>query len=203
MAWIGGGSSVKQRLPVLTQLFGRDCNPLRRGVDRAEALLMTAVVVVFVVVWLVLAVTAGQWADSQGRIQQRAEQGWRPAIATLLESAAQAASSSSQMGVAWVPARWQAPDGQPRSGQVPTELDAKAGRKVGIWIDANGGLTHSRLTSAAVRDQVAFTVLSVTMAVALAFGVVMGCIRLLFNRRRMAGWQRDWEAVGPTWSRQG
>jgi hypothetical protein len=162
---------------------------------------MAAVVVVFVVAWLVLAVIAGQWADTQGRIQQHAEQGWRPAIATLQQSAAQ--SASSQMGVAWVPARWQAPDGQPRSGQVPTELNAQAGQKVGIWTDAKGSLTHSRLTSAAVRDQVAFTVVSVTMAVALAFGVVMGCIRLLFNRRRMAGWQRDWEAVGPTWSRQG
>lgn len=203
-AWIGGGSSVKQRLPARTQLFRRDSNPLRRAVDRAEAVTMTALIAAFVIAWLALAVVGGRWADIQGLRQEHAERtAWHPVSATLTESAAQATDSSSQLGVAWVPASWQLPDGQWRSGRIATELNAQAGQKEQIWINAAGQQTRPPLTSAGVRDQVAFTLFSITMAVAVALAVAFGCVRLLFNRRRMAGWSQAWQAIGPTWSRQG
>jgi hypothetical protein len=72
---------------------------------------------------------------------------------------------------------------------------------VKIWVTADGQLTRLPVTSADVDDQVIFTVVSVSMALALAAGFAAGVIRLLRNCRRMTGWQRAWDMVGPTWSR--
>src|SRR5215469_299664 len=75
-AWIGGRSPVKQRMHALTQLFRRDCGPLRRPVDRAEAVALTVLIATFAVAWLALAIVTGRWAYDAGVQQQRAEQGW-------------------------------------------------------------------------------------------------------------------------------
>jgi hypothetical protein len=178
----------------------RDRNPLWRAVDQAEARAMTALVVLAVLAGVVLGGLAGHRAYSVGLAQEHAERGWRPAVATLEQSAAQSPDSS-DLDVAWVRARWQAPDGQPRSGQVATELNARAGEKVGIWMNSAGQQTRPPVTAAGVRDQVAFTVLSVLMVIAIAAAIAGCTIRMLCNRRRMAGWQRAWDTIGPSWTR--
>jgi hypothetical protein len=180
----------------------RDRNPLCRSVDRAEARALTALVVLALSACFVLGVLAGHRADSLSRAEQRAERGWRPAIATLEQSAAQSTTATSGWEVAWVPARWQLPDGQHRSGQVATDLDARAGQKVEIWINSAGQQTRPPMTSAGVWDQNFSTVLSLVMGIAIVAGLAAGSIRLLCNRRRMAGWQRAWDAIGPTWCRR-
>jgi hypothetical protein len=193
---------VKQRLQQVAQRFEREPHPLRRPVDRAETTTMTLLVAAFVIAWLVVSLVLGQAADSAGLRQQRAEGGWRQVHATLLESAAQQASSSAEWGAAWVPARWNAPDGVLRTGQIATALNARAGQQVTIWVTADGQVTHSPLTAIGIEDQVSFAILSVTMGAAVLLTLATACIRMLFNRRRMAGWQQDWDAVGPLWSRR-
>jgi hypothetical protein len=178
---------------------GRDPNPLCRAVDRAEARAMTSLLVLAVLSCIVLCVLAGQRAYSLGLAQQRAERGWRAVTATLEQSAAQSAVSS-EWEVAWVPARWRLPDGQRGAGQVATELDAHAGQKLTIWASSTGQQTRPPMTFAGVCDQVIFTVLWVVMTSAIVTGIAAWIIRLLCDRCRMAGWQRAWDAIGPTWS---
>jgi hypothetical protein len=202
IAWIGGGSPVTHWWRRNAQLFRLDRNPLRRGVDRAEAIATTALIAICVSTCVVLVVIAGRAADRAGLHQERAERSWHPVIATLLQSAAQSAGSSAQWDMGWVRARWPLPDGRERFGQVATELNARAGDKVQIWINGAGRQTGLPLTSAGVDDQVAFTVFSVIVGMALVLAVATGGVRLLFHRRRMAGWQRAWDAVGPIWSRR-
>ncbi len=163
---------------------------------------MTALLVAAIAACVVLGLLAGHRAYSAGLAQQRAERGWRPAIATLEQSAAQSALDAG-WDVAMVPARWQAPDGQHRSGQVATDLDAHAGQKVTIWVNSAGQQTTPPLNSVGVCYQVISAVLWVLMAVAVGAAGAVGGIRLICNRRRMAGWQRAWDTVGPTWSRHG
>ncbi len=184
------------------QLLRSDGNPLLRGVDRAEAIATLALIAICVSACVVLAVIAGRAADRAGLRQERAERSWHPVTATLLQSAAQSADSSSDLDMAWVRARWPLPGGRERDGQVAAELNAHAGEKVEIWINATGQQTSLPLTSAGVVDQVAFTVFSVIVGIALVVAVATGGVRLLFHRRRMAGWQRAWDAVGPIWSRR-
>jgi hypothetical protein len=181
---------------------GSDCNPLRRGIDRAEAITMMALVAVFILGGPLAAVAAGRMADSAGISRQQAEQGWYHEPATLLESAGEQAGSSVEWSVAWVRASWTLRDGQPRTGLVATELNARAGQQVEVWLTASGQLTHPPLSVADVRDQVTFVVLSVTMGLALVLAMTAGVLQLLFNRRRIAGWQRAWDAIGPLWSQR-
>jgi hypothetical protein len=192
---------VNQWQPV-RRLTGQDRNPLRRKVDRTEARAMAAIVVVAVLACIVLGALAGYRADSLGLMAQRAERGWRPVAATLEQSAAQSTTDTSGWEVAWVPARWELPDGQRRSGQVATELDAHAGQKVTIWVNSAGQQTRPPVTSAGVCDGVISAVLSVLLAITIVAIIALGSIRLLCNRRRIAGWQRAWDAIGPTWSRR-
>jgi hypothetical protein len=191
---------MRQRWQLVRRLLGRDRNPLWRMVDRAEAWAMTAVLALSILAFVVLGVLAGHRAYSLGLADQRAERGWRPAIATLEQSAAQSADNVGW--VAWVRARWQLPDGQHRSGDVATELDARAGQKVTIWVNSAGQQTTPRLNSVGLCDQVISAVLWVLLATAAAAAITGGSNLLLCNRRRMAGWQRAWDAVGPTWSRR-
>jgi hypothetical protein len=192
---------VKPRLIVL-QLFRRDTNPLLRGVDRAEAVAMTVLIAGFVVAWVMVAILAGRWADHETLAAEHAERGVHPVWATQLESGAQAASPT-ELNVAWVPAKWNLPGGREGHGEVAVALNSRAGQQTMIFINPQGQEVRPPLTSADVHDQVAFTVFSVTMGFGVAFAIAYGCVRTLFNRRRLAGWQRDWDAVGPTWSRQG
>lgn len=187
----------------MARFLGWDGNPLRRGVDRAESLAMTVLIGVLVVAGPVLAVSVARVADAAAVRQQRAEAGWYSATATLEQGADESVSDGSDWDVAWVRARWTLPDGRVEKGLVPTALDARAGWHVRIWLTKAGNLTHQPLSETDIRDQVTFAVLlTVTgWAVALALGVL--AVRLLANRRRMAGWQREWDVSGPLWSRQG
>lgn len=181
---------------------GWDRNPLRRGVDRAERLALTALVAALVIAGPVLAVSMGRAADAAALRQQHAEAGWYPRRAVLLQGAEQAMATSGGWDVAWVKARWTLKNGQPRTGLVAVALDARAGQTTQIWLTPSGHLTRPPVGETDIRDQVMFAILlSVTgWGVALAIGVA--AVRMLADRRRMAGWQREWDVSGPLWSRQ-
>lgn len=182
--------------------LGWDGNPLRRGVDRAESLAMTVLVSVLVVAGPVLAISVGRTADAAAVRQQQAEAGWYQAKAVLLEGADQAMATSGEWDVAWVQAKWTLRDGTVRTGEVAVSLNARAHQHITVWLTPAGHLTRPPMTQTDVRDQVMFAILlTVTgWAVALVIGVL--AVRALANRRRMAGWQREWDVSGPLWSRQ-
>jgi hypothetical protein len=191
---------VNRRLPI-SPLLRWDSNPLRRAVDRAETIVMIGLIAAFAGACVVLAIAAGRWADHNSLLTERSDRGVHPVWATQLKSGAQVATWS-EWDVVWVPARWKLTDGQFRTGQVTAELNSKAGQKQQIFINPAGQEVPAPMTSDGVRDQVVSAVLSVTIGAGVAFAIAYGCVRLLFNRRRMAGWQRAWDAIGPTWYRQ-
>jgi hypothetical protein len=193
---------VKQRLRRLATGIGWDHHPLRRSVDRAEALATIILIASFLVAWPVAAFVAGRIADNAATAEQRAEQGWYPVQATLLQGAAQQAAAAGDWDVAWVPAKWTLRDGQVRHGRVGVELDAKAGQQVQITVNQAGQQTPQRLSAAGVEDEVMFAVLTVTMGVGVLYLIFLGILKIAFGRRRLACWQRAWDAVGPDWSHQ-
>jgi hypothetical protein len=110
--------------------------------------------------------------------------------------------SSADWDVAWVRARWQAPDRTPRTGLIATALNARAGQHVRIWVTAAGKQTKPPITEADIRDQVMFAILLTVTGWAVALTIGVAAVRMLANRRRMACWQREWDVSGPLWSRQ-
>src|SRR5690242_2912302 len=91
----------------------------------------------------VAAIAADGWAHGVAqRVQQSQRAGWRQVPAVLTASAPRADDSEfAGDQLAQVSARWTAPDGARRVGQVLAGPGARAGSRVLVWVDARGQLT--------------------------------------------------------------
>jgi len=177
-----------------------DRNPLRRGSDRAETIVLGALLAVFLAAVPFAAHAAGSWGyASAARTAQAQRTSLHPVTATL----SQAQPVFSNYGPASdyvVQARWWAPDGRVRTGELSVTADVAAGHTMRIWIDRSGRLTGPPLS----RDQL-------TGRAELAAGAAIGCLatvlitaawltRRALDRRRLTGWDADWLANGPRWT---
>jgi hypothetical protein len=177
-----------------------DRNPLRRRSDRAETLVFGALLAAFLAAAPFAVQTAEDWAHASAVREAQAQRASLVQVtATLLGSAPVPSGYGGASGFA-VEARWRAPDGRTRTGELFVTADMAAGRTTRIWVDRIGRLTGPPLS----RDQV-------TGRVQLAGGVAAGglaavlitaawLVRRGLDRRRMAGWDADWLANGPRWS---
>ena len=183
-------------------LLGREHNPLLRHVDRIETAVMAALVVAFLAAAPLASIYAGRLADTQGLREQRAEQHmWKQEPATLRQSAsAGLIGVDGEWDTAWVNATWPSPSGGHRTGQLAMPLNARKGEIVSVWVTPTGGLTHPPLTAADVRDRISFAVLMAIPGVLALELLIAVTVRVVVGRRRMAGWESAWRAVGPKWS---
>jgi hypothetical protein len=177
-----------------------DRNPLRRGSDRAETVVLGALLAAFLAAAPFAAHAAGSWAHtSVVRDAQAQRASLVQVTATLLRASPVLTGYGSASGFP-VEARWRAPDGQVRTGELFVTADKAAGHSTRIWVDRTGRLTGPPLS----RDQV-------TGRAQLAVGVAVGGLAVLLiiaawlvrrgiDRRRMAAWDADWLANGPRWS---
>jgi hypothetical protein len=168
-----------------------DHNPLRRASDRAEAGMVAALVVAFLLGAPLIALAGWQLAMATTFTTAHAEHaGWRPVSARLVTSAPFSYGYDDA-----VPARWQAPDGTERRGLIRVPPGTRAGTVVTVWAGHTGLLTHSPLKPSQARIQAAF---SAAMAVPF-WGILLLCTgflgRRLLDARRLAAWGADWEAA--------
>jgi hypothetical protein len=149
------------------------------------------------------AVAAFTWAGRAGTAEQRAERSWREVPAVLLRPVpAPASFAGGVFGYAWVPARWTAPDGQVRSGDIPVEVGLAAGRRVLMWVDAAGRPTDVPLTHRAVLARAATAAAVATVVLLIALSCLALIVRWLLDRRRLADWELAWAIVGPKWTKR-
>ncbi|MGH3172798.1 MAG: Rv1733c family protein [Streptosporangiaceae bacterium] len=177
-----------------------DRNPLRRGSDRAETVVLGALLAAFLAAAPFTAHAAGSWAHASAMRDAQAQQASLHQVTATLSRAAPVLSSYGSASDFAVEARWRAPDGRVRTGELLVTADLAAGHSTRIWVDRTGRLTGPPLS----RDQV-------TGRVQLAAGVAVGgldvvlimaawLVRSGIDRRRMAAWDADWLANGPRWS---
>jgi hypothetical protein len=179
--------------------FWPDRNPLRRTIDRVEAMVVAGLAVAFLAGVPLAAAAAGHYAygyASRTAAAQRAA--WHRVSAKLLTTV----PASGYGDQATVPARWTAPDGRRRTGTIPAPVAAPAGGTVMVWVDEAGQLTGPPLRPSLIHGQ---AVLSGIFA-SVVFGMIMVCagplVHLALNRRRLAAWDAKWRATGPQWTRQ-
>lgn len=191
----------QRRLTGFARRIAGDGNPLRRRVDKIEAVVLTLLAVIFLIAAPLLAIVAARVAGAAASREQRADAGWTRVRAVLQQNAA-----AGQVGLdgdwdtSWVRASWTMPPGQQRSGLLPVALNARAGRPVMIWVTRRGQLAHPPVTSSDVRDRKAIAATVTPAGLAVLLTVAAACARFAANRRRMNGWTRDWAATGPRWS---
>ena len=177
-----------------------DRNPLRRGSDRAETVVLGALLAAFLAAAPFTAYAAGSWAHTSAVRDAQAQRASLVQVtATLVRTAPVPSGYGSASGFV-VEARWRAPDGPVRTGELFVTAHVAAGHSTRIWVDRTGRLTGPPLS----RDQVAGRA-------QLAVGVAVGGLAVLLmmaawlarrgiDRRRMAAWDADWMANGPRWS---
>jgi hypothetical protein len=178
-----------------------DRNPLRRASDRVEALIMGALLLVFLAGAPLLAIWAGRSADDSMRHLAKSQASSRYVAATLLRTVPPPQHDDfGSTGSSHARASWTGPDGQHRTGTVAAPAGARAGSKVMIWTDKSGQQAGAPLPRGQVAGQ-AF--LAGTFAVA-TYGLLLICAGLLararLDRRRLAAWDSEWQVAGPLWS---
>jgi len=177
-----------------------DRNPLRRGSDRAETVVLAALLAAFLAGAPFVAGAAGHWASmSATRAAQAQRASLTQVTATIVRKAPVWSGYGSGTGV-FTQARWRAPDGRTMSGEVYATAGDLAGGTVRIWVDRDGRLARSPLTPDQVTGRIQFLAGAAVSGLATLLGVVGWLAHRSLNRRRLAGWDADWLATGPRWS---
>ncbi|HEY6312751.1 MAG TPA: hypothetical protein VIY52_18380 [Streptosporangiaceae bacterium] len=197
-AWRGPGKPRSTWLSRLLRGRRLDRNPLRPGSDRAETAILGVLLAAFLAGAPFAAHAAGSWTYATSAREAQAQQAAVHQVqATLLQTAL-----PWNVGVygGEVNARWKAPDGQVRTGQIFVFGGGAAGSTVVVWTNEAGQLTDSPLMHTQV---VGRAVMSRVLAVA-ALAVTLTLLGLLARRaldkRRLAAWGAEWLATGPRWS---
>src|SRR5262249_39602983 len=110
--------------------------------------------------------------------------------------------ASGLFGYSWVPARWAAPNGQVRTGNIAVDVGVTAGQKVRIWADAAGRPTDAPLTDRAVHARATTVALVATLVLLTVLALLTWAGRKLLDRRRLADWGLAWAIVGPQWTKR-
>jgi hypothetical protein len=198
-----GMSGIRGRARRLARKLGLETNPLRRRTDKIATWLMAQFLVVVLIGAPLFAIAAFTWAARANAAEQRAERSWREVPAVLLRSAPVPDSfAGGVFGYSWVPARWTAPNGHVRSGDIPVEVGLTVGRKVRLWVDAAGTPTDVPLTHRAVVARAATAAAVATAALLIALSSLALIARWLLDRRRLADWELAWAIVGPQWTKR-
>ena len=177
-----------------------DRNPLRRRSDRAETIMLGALLAGFLAATPFAANAAGSWAHASAvRDAQAQRASLAQVTATLLRSAPVLTGYGSTSGFA-VEARWRAPDGPIRTGELFVTADVAVSHSTRIWVDQTGRLTNPPLSGDQMtgRAQLAAGVAVGSLAVVLATAGWL--VRRSLDRRRLSGWDAGWLANGPRWS---
>jgi hypothetical protein len=177
-----------------------DRNPLRRTIDRIEAVVAGGLVVAFLAGAPLAAVAGGHAAyDSAARIAHAQQAAWHQVPAVLLAAASAAGYRQHQVSAQ---ARWTAPDGTRHAGTVLASPGTRAGRVVMVWVDMAGRPTGDRpLRLSQARDEAELATVLAPLALGLILLGAGFSVHVTLGRRRLAAWDADWQVTEPHWTK--
>jgi hypothetical protein len=189
------------RLPGLVRLWRPDGNPLRRTTDRVEGFVIAVLIGAFLSGAPIAALAAGHAAATGGWRTEHSQTSWHRVTAVLLRKAPARLHPMFQGSLdPLVPARWQAPDGTPRTGRIFAPEGAAAGSTVQVWTNGTGRLTTAPLLHSDVITGITLAASLAAAGVAAVLAVLGLLTRWLLDRRRLAAWHAHWELTGPQWT---
>ena len=185
----------------LRHRLGLDRNPLRRRTDKIAAYLAVVLVAVFLIGASVVSMAAVSWAGRGAAAGRQAARSWR-LVPAVVQRAAPAPAASQLNGNTWIPARWTAPDGQARAGQIPVTVAVAAGQTVRLWVNEAGTPTGPPPNRGAVVVDAVATAAFALVVLASVLLCLARTGRWVLDRRRLAAWEAAWATVGPQWTRR-
>ena len=186
----------------IVRKLGLDGNPLRRRTDKIAARFAALLLAVFLIGAPLLSVAAAGWAGHHGAAELRAKRSWHRVSAVLLQDAPAPATAAGVLGYYQVLARWTTPGGRARTGRIPVSAGTAAGRTVRLWVDAAGSPAGPVPSHRQVLADEAVAAVVATVALGIALLCLAWAGRRVLDRRRLAGWEATWAAVGPEWTRR-
>lgn len=174
-------------------------NPLRRSSDRIEGAIAALLSAGFLAVVAAAPVLGVHFYQAQRAGAARL----RPATAVLTRAAP--ADSYFMAAAGETTARWRAPDGRPVAGVLtdvtaPAIQGAPAGAKVRVWLTPSGEPQAPPSAPAQVVFASVTIAIGAVFAAGLALLLIYWLCRLVLDRRRLAGWEHAWTAIGPRWT---
>jgi hypothetical protein len=183
-------------------LSGRrlDRNPLRRGSDRVETVILIALLAACLSAAPLAAHAAARWSSASSWRELRAQYASsRQVTAVLLDASVTYQGYGGGYLASQATARWRAPDGKTVTGTITTSVNAKAGSTMKIWTNRSGQpVTLLGQGDIALRADLAATAATAVLGVLLLVTVTV--VRRALNRRRLAAWDADWLVTGPRWN---
>ena len=188
----------------LARWLGLDRNPLRRRSDRVESSIMAALLAAFLIGAPITVIAVGHLAHAGALRAQHGQQAWHRVPAILLDTAPKGASFMNQSATfTWVRARWTAPDGSVRVGEVPAAAGTRAGSTVHVWAGRTGVVARTPLTATQIVGRVAAAATFAPIALGVLLLSMGALARRLLERRSLTRWEAAWEAIEPQWSHRG
>jgi hypothetical protein len=198
-----GGRQRKPRTTLAGRfLRGRrlDDNPLRRASDRAETWMLILLAAAFLVIAPTLAPAMGAWVHATAQRAELHQAASRYQVsAVVLEAPSQPVTGYRDF-LSQATARWTAPNGLVVTGETPVAAGTRVGAKLTVWTTRDGRLTSSPLDDSQVRVLTGLGEVTGVTALALLLTLVGGLARWLINRRRLAGWDAEWQTTEPRWT---
>jgi hypothetical protein len=176
-----------------------DRNPLRRGFDRAETIVIGALLAGFLAAAPFAAHAAEVWGHDSAARQAQAQRSSLVQVTAALRSAPVLTGYGSASGFA-VEARWRAPDGPVRTGELLVTADVAASRNTRIWVDQTGRLTGPPLSGDQMSGRARLAAGVAVDGLAAVLATVGWLVRRFLDRHRLSGWDAEWLANGPRWS---
>lgn len=148
--------SPQGRIRWLLRRLGLGRNPMRRPIDRTQAIVRVLLLAAFLAGAPAAALLLSHRTYVSALHMQRAEQAaWYPIPAHIRRVTAVAAAwRRPTQPLALLTVRWTTPDRVPRSGQVTGAANAAIGSITRVWIDGSGRLAHRPLSDAEISSQV-------------------------------------------------
>jgi hypothetical protein len=180
-----------------------DRNPLRRTVDRVEAYLLAALLVMAAVGAPFAAQLASHIAfDSALRAEQAQIASSHLVRATLTQDASAGLNGYTVTEEVPALATWTSVTGLRHSGVVLAPAASLKGTAVAVWTTAAGDLTSPPLQPSQVRGQAELAAIGAVVTVCVVTLCGACVIRHTANKRRLSAWDADWAVTSPVWNRQ-
>jgi hypothetical protein len=164
-------------------------NPLVRGSDRLE-LLIVALGISFVVVATACAGALGTaMHDARGRVYAAQAQTRHTVVAEAIEDSTIVLGVHDNMTTS-VNARWQV-NGTEHTGSVAPDHIVKTGDPLSIWVDSNGNRVDAPAPASQAGVDAVLVAYGSWQAVVLAAAALIWWSRLRLDRLRDSAWERD------------
>ncbi|MBQ0825422.1 Rv1733c family protein [Streptomyces tagetis] len=180
-------------------------NPLRRPSDRLQAWIALGLALAVLVAAPLAASAAGDAAHRHYRGTAEHQERTRAHVPAVLVHDTprhpEPGSPEARESRYPVTVRFTGPDGETRTGTAEVEPGLTAGNTVHVWTDARGTITEPPLGAGEIRSRAMGWAILALLAVVLSGLAAYGIGGRMLHRRNLAGWDTDWAATEPRWSR--